>query len=99
MKITDIKIEKFYIELTEPFKVAFAEITHSVSILIKIQTDEGIEGYGEAAPFAPVTGETTEGTIEILQLFRQGLLSPEMAALRYTSSDHNLGNTGQPGKF
>ena len=46
MKITDIKIEKFYIELTEPFKVAFAEITHSVSILIKIQTDEGIEGYG-----------------------------------------------------
>ena len=74
MKITDIKIEKFYIELTEPFKVAFAEITHSVSILIKIQTDEGIEGYGEAAPFAPVTGETTEGTIEILQLFRQGLI-------------------------
>lgn len=28
MKITDIKIDKFYIELTEPFKVAFAEFTH-----------------------------------------------------------------------
>ena len=26
MKITDVKMEKFSIELTEPFKVAFAEV-------------------------------------------------------------------------
>lgn len=74
MKITDVKIEKFAIELTEPFKVAFAEVTHSVSVLIKIETDEGYVGYGEAAPFAPVTGETTEGCIEMLGIFRQGLI-------------------------
>ena len=53
MKITDVKIEKFSIELTEPLKVAFAEVSHSVSLLIKVETDEGICGYGEAAPFAP----------------------------------------------
>ena len=58
MKITDVKIEKFYIELTEPFKVAFAEVHHTESLLVKIETDEGVEEYGEAAPFAPVTGET-----------------------------------------
>ncbi len=74
MKITNVKIEKFYIELTEPFKVAFAEVTHSVSVLIKIETDEGIDGYGEAAPFAPVTGETAEGTIAVLEMFRPGLI-------------------------
>lgn len=74
MKITNVKIEKFYIELTEPFKVAFAEISHSVSILIKIETDEGVDGYGEAAPFAPVTGETEQGCIEVLEMFRQGLI-------------------------
>lgn len=74
MKITDVKIEKFAIELTEPFKIAFAEVTHSVSVLIKIETDEGYIGYGEAAPFAPVTGESTDGCIEILNIYRQGLI-------------------------
>lgn len=74
MKITNVKIEKFFIELTEPFKVAFTEVTHSVSILVKIETDEGYEGYGEAAPFAPVTGETAEGCIAVLEMFKQGLI-------------------------
>lgn len=74
MKITEVKIEKFFIEMTEPFKVAFAEVTHTESLLVKIETDEGIAGYGEAAPFAPVTGETPEGCLAVLQLFRQGLI-------------------------
>ena len=54
--------------------VAFAQITHTVSIIVKIETDEGYVGYGEAAPFAPVTGETVDGCLEILSLFRQGLI-------------------------
>lgn len=74
MRITDVKMEKFYIEMTEPFKVAFTEVTHSVSLLIKIETDEGICGYGEAAPFAPVTGETADGCAEVLRMFRAGLI-------------------------
>lgn len=74
MKITDVKIEKFSIELMEPFKVAFAEVTHCDSLILKIETDEGYVGYGEAAPFAPVTGETTEGCAAVLKMFRQGLI-------------------------
>lgn len=74
MKIVDMKIEKFYIELSEPFKVAFAEVTHCENLLIKIETDEGYVGYGEAAPFAPVTGETAEGCAAVLQMFRRGLI-------------------------
>ena len=74
MKITDVKTEIFQIELTEPFRVAFAEVTHSTSILLKISTEEGYEGYGEAAPFAPVTGETPEGCLAVLNMFRQGLI-------------------------
>ena len=74
MKITDVKMEKFSIELTEPFKVAFAQVSHTVSIIVKVETDEGYVGYGEAAPFGPVTGETTEGCLEVLQMFRQGLI-------------------------
>ena len=55
----------------------------------------------ETGRFRHLTGDDIDIHIGSIcdQLFRQGLLSPEMAALRYTSSDHNLGNTGQPGKF
>ncbi|MDO5416344.1 MAG: dipeptide epimerase [Lachnospiraceae bacterium] len=74
MKITDVQFKKFCIELAEPFKVAFTEVTHSVSILLKIETDEGYTGYGEAAPFAPVTGENAEGCLAVLEVFRQGLI-------------------------
>lgn len=74
MKITEMLIETVKIELTEPFKIAFTEIGYTENILIKLVTDEGYVGYGEAAPFAPVTGETLEGTISVLKLFRQGLI-------------------------
>lgn len=74
MKITGMKIEKVQIPLKEPVKVAFATVSYLESVLIQVTTDEGFVGYGEAAPFAPVTGETVEGVIAVLDLFRQGLI-------------------------
>lgn len=73
MKITGMKIEKVQIPLKEPVKVAFATVSYLESVLIQVATDEGFVGYGEAAPFAPVTGETVDGVIAVLDLFRQGL--------------------------
>ena len=50
MKITDVKMEKFSIELSEPFNVAFAQITHTVSIIVKIETDEGYVAMEKRRP-------------------------------------------------
>lgn len=74
MKITNVKIEKFHVELTEPFKVAFTEVTHTDSLILKVETDEGYEGYGEASPFVLVTGETIDGCASVLRTFCQGLI-------------------------
>ena len=68
MKITDIKLEKVRIELTAPFRVAFAEINYSENLLIKVSTDEGIDGYGEAAPMPYVTGETIDSVNSVVLL-------------------------------
>lgn len=73
MKITGMKIEKVQIPLKEPFKVAFTVVNYLESVLIQVTTDEGYVGYGEAAPFAPVTGETVDGVIAVLEIFKQGL--------------------------
>ena len=74
MKITGMKIEKVQIPLKEPFKVAFATVSSLESVLIGVTTEDGLTGYGEAAPFAPVTGETIDGVIAVLEIFKQGLM-------------------------
>ncbi|WP_282801810.1 dipeptide epimerase [Secundilactobacillus kimchicus] len=58
MKIVDISGIQVKVKLIKPFKITFGEITSSASIIIKVKTDTGIIGYGEACPFEPVTGES-----------------------------------------
>lgn len=74
MKITDVKFELIKMPLKKPFRIAFATQTYSLNAIIKVMTDEGIWGIGEAAPFGPVTGESASIVIEALKVFRQGLI-------------------------
>ena len=74
MKITDVKVEVIQIPMKKPFRIAFAVQDHSVNVLVKIMTDEGLYGIGEAAPFEPVTGENSATVLEVLKLFKQGLI-------------------------
>jgi L-alanine-DL-glutamate epimerase-like enolase superfamily enzyme len=74
VKITNIEFRKLRIELPETFKVAFCEINYSDNVLLKITTDEGIIGFGEAAPLIFVTGETVESVTAVLEMLRPGLI-------------------------
>ena len=74
MRIKSIEFRKLRIQLSGTFKVAFGEINYSDNVLLKITTDEGITGYGEAAPLAFVTGETAESVIAVLEMLRPGLI-------------------------
>lgn len=74
MKITDLKVEVVKIPLKKPFRIAFAVQEYSMNVLVKVMTDAGIWGVGEAAPFSPVTGESTETVLEVLKVFKQGLI-------------------------
>ena len=66
MKITDVKVETILIPMKKPFRIAFAVQDHSLNVLVKISTDEGLWGIGEAAPFEPVTGESAATVLEAL---------------------------------
>ncbi len=58
LKITSIDIYKSNIELKEPFRIAIMEICAAQSLFIRINTDEGLYGMGEANPTWGITGET-----------------------------------------
>jgi len=58
LKITDIRIYRFDIPLKDIFQIATMSISTAKNVLIKIETNEGIDGWGEAASFHAIVGET-----------------------------------------
>lgn len=67
MKIADIQIGTLKVPLVTPFKTALRRVDALENVVIKIITDEGAVGYGEAPPTGAVTGDTFGGIIGAIQ--------------------------------
>ncbi|PIC95822.1 dipeptide epimerase [Sporosarcina sp. P26b] len=67
MKITEIEIFAIRLPLHEPFVISYASYDDMPSIIVKMTTDTGHVGYGEAVADDHVTGESWEGTFAVLQ--------------------------------
>lgn len=60
MKIQEIAIGYISIPLVTPFKTALRTVDSVNDLIVKIITDDGTEGFGEAPPTAVITGDTKE---------------------------------------
>jgi L-alanine-DL-glutamate epimerase-like enolase superfamily enzyme len=58
VKITDIKTESLQLPFVEALTAAYGERTHSTIVLVSIETDEGVTGYGESTGLFQQTAET-----------------------------------------
>lgn len=58
MQITGITVYQYDIPLVEPFITVLRPVPELKRVLVEIETDVGIVGYGEGAPGPKVTGET-----------------------------------------
>lgn len=102
MKISNIKIETLKLDLYKPFTVALGTIEHVETMLVQIETDEGIIGIGEGAPFEFVTGETLESSIKVAKLFRNMLIGENPLHIEkiHTMMDKMIvGNTATKAAF
>lgn len=81
MRITDIQFERESFGFEKPMKVAFAEIKDMETLLIRITTDEGITGYGEAAPLAFVTGDNLDSAYAVGKELRNVLMGQDPVAI------------------
>lgn len=83
MKITNITFKKMSFSFDEPFHIAFAVIDGYDTFVLKIDTDEGITGYGEAAPLEFVTGESLE-TVELMgHFYREKMIGEDPLAIAH----------------
>lgn len=67
MKIVDIKIGFISVPLKTPFKTALRTVTAVNDVIVKIITDTGHVGYGEAPPTGVITGDTTGAIVGAIE--------------------------------
>ena len=58
MKITAVHVETLELEMEEPFLIASSALAASPCDLVRVETDEGLVGFGEACPAYEFTGDT-----------------------------------------
>ncbi|MCL1804074.1 MAG: dipeptide epimerase [Eubacteriaceae bacterium] len=58
MKLESIALYEYYAPLSIPFVTSLRRVSELEGIIVRMETDSGIAGYGEAAPTAAITGET-----------------------------------------
>ena len=77
MQITAITAHPRPIKLKTPFKLALGELSAITTLIIKVETDTGMTGFGEASPYAPVNGETNETEQAALPTFAEALVGAD----------------------
>jgi len=74
MKITKISSKAIDIPLIKPFVVSIGVVRSCAVVLVKIETDAGVTGYGEGAATSFVTGETNDTVLSAVTLFSTVLI-------------------------
>lgn len=77
MKIKKIEIFSFDVPLVEPFRISIGTMYAANDVLVRIITDSGLYGIGEACPFPPITGETQDSNIAAARAIREILLDKD----------------------
>jgi L-alanine-DL-glutamate epimerase-like enolase superfamily enzyme len=63
VRITKIEALKVQMPLAVPYTIAYETVSRTVNILLRVETDRGLTGFGCAAPDLVVTGETPQDVL------------------------------------
>jgi len=71
LAIESIEIFKSPIRLTQPFKISLGILTHAENVIVRINTNQGLTGYGECSPFMTINGESMDTCFIVAQYLAQ----------------------------
>lgn len=80
--IKDVFITPVNVPLEEPFTIAIGTKYNIENVLLTIRLDNGIEGYGEAAPLEPINGENQSTVLATLKSCKDFLIGKDVASYR-----------------
>lgn len=65
MKITQIEFWPIKMKLVEPYTIAYETVDSTTNIILRMETNTGLVGYGCAAPDYAVTGESVQNVLDV----------------------------------
>jgi L-alanine-DL-glutamate epimerase-like enolase superfamily enzyme len=74
VRITGVEIIPIKLPLLEPFVVSYGTFPNLATVLVRLESDGGLTGWGEGTPDPHVTGETFEGVAATLRHLAPALL-------------------------
>jgi L-alanine-DL-glutamate epimerase-like enolase superfamily enzyme len=80
-RIKDIEIYAFDLPLVAPFRISIGEMKAANDVLVRVRTDSGLTGVGEACPFPPITGETQATNIAAAKAIRDMIVGKDPLAI------------------
>lgn len=80
-RVRAVDIFYYDIPLKDPFRISIGTVYAANDVLIRIHTDSGLVGLGEACPFPPITGETQETNIIVAKNFRDMIIGKNPLAI------------------
>jgi len=66
MKITGLEAWAVSMGLEEPYRIAYETVSQVTNVLVRVKTNGKIVGFGCAAPDQPITGESPESVLRVL---------------------------------
>ena len=85
--IVRLDIAPIAVRLTERFAISKGAVATAQNVLVRAVLQDGSAGYGEAAPFEVVTGETQASTLSALQDMAATVKGRDAAGWRVLAAD------------
>jgi L-alanine-DL-glutamate epimerase-like enolase superfamily enzyme len=86
-KIIDATADPLDLELEAPFEIALGTRHEAKNLLVRVETETGVVGYGEGSPLPPVTGETQSGAVATADEAAELLVGRNLADYRTLCGD------------
>jgi len=67
MKITKVDSWRVTMPLVEPYTIAYETVHETTNVFLRVETNQGIAGYGCAAPDEQITGETADSVLRAIE--------------------------------
>jgi len=95
MKIRDIEAIAISLPMVKPIRMAFEEVSRAENVLARVETDDGVVGWGGAAAAPTMTGETVASmtaAIRYLAPKLEGMPLDAIAAAMARAGNYLYGN-------
>ena len=97
MKIKAIEPIAVSLPMKKPVQMAGETVTRADNVLVRVESEDGVVGWGEAASAPTMTGETVAGMMAAVALLTPGLLkrsADDFAGAAAAMAARLYGNTG-----